>query len=366
MNVDGNRGYLRHIRQVHGNDRQLCTQCPICDSKFVFTNLKSFISHFRKHILNSSPAQEAPPSLSFNLDEININSNDDIEQQQPLFEREQHDPLDEIKKFYVQMLLKLREGHVLPGNVMKTIALSITCLIQTFSYHLLSKLNINVDNVISCNFNQDIEKIFFEISRNENSFISSCQLYFRFVKPKEIQLPMGNKAYYIPIRDVLMNLFEKHDFYECIREEKKFISQFDGQDILYHYRNAEIGRQHPVLNNKDNCLLLQLYSDDLGVVNPLMGKNATHKLTTYYFSIDDLPARHSSSLNAVYLLLLYYTKDFEDENNRRIIFRQLNQDLKSLEDDGLLLPGDITPTYFTISTLCADNLAGYFSNKILD
>ena len=63
---------------------------------------------------------------------------------------------------------------------------------------------------------------------------------------------------------------------------------------------------------------------------------------------------------------LYNRKDFEDENNRRIIFTQLNQDLRSLEDDGLTLPGDTVPTYFTISTLCADNLAGCFSNKILD
>ncbi|CAF4394288.1 unnamed protein product [Rotaria magnacalcarata] len=144
-------------------------------------------------------------------------------------------------------------------------------------------------------------------------------------------------------------------------EERKIISQFNGQDILYHYRNAEISRQRHVLNNKDNCLLLQLYSDDLGVVNPLMGKNATHKLTTFYFSIDDLPARLSSSLNSVYLVLLYYTKDFQDENNRRIIFAQLNQDLRNLEDDGLILPGDTVPTYFTISTLCTDNLAGCFS-----
>jgi hypothetical protein len=159
---------------------------------------------------------------------------------------------------------------------------------------------------------------------------------------------------------------KKKDFYEYVKEERKYISQFDGQDILYHYRNAEISRQHHVLNSKDNCLLLQLYSDDLGVVNPLMGKNATHKLTTFYFSIDDLPARHSSSLNAVYLLLLFYRKDFEDENNRRIIFGQLNQDLRSLEDDGLVLPGDTIPAYFTISTLCADNLAGCFSIKILD
>jgi hypothetical protein len=228
-------------------------------------------------------------------------------------------------------------------------------------------LNINVDNPISRNINDDIEKILFEISKNEDSFISSCDLYFNFIKPKEIQLPTGNKAYYIPIRDVLMNLFKKKDFYDCIKKEKKYISQFDGQDILYHYRNAEIGRQHFILNVKENSLLLQLYCDDIGVVNPLMGKNATHKLTTFYFSIDDLPACHNSSLNFIHLLLLFYTKDFDDENNRRILFNQLNKDLRCLEDDGLILPGDINPTYFTISTVCADNLAGslikYLSRK---
>ena len=100
--------------------------------------------------------------------------------------------------------------------------LSLSCLIQIYSYYLLSKLNINADNAISCNFNDDIEKTLFKISRNENSFISSCQLYFKFVKPmRELQLRNENKAYYIPIRDVLMNLFEKHDFYKCIKEEKK-------------------------------------------------------------------------------------------------------------------------------------------------
>ncbi|CAF1346614.1 unnamed protein product [Didymodactylos carnosus] len=257
------------------------------------------------------------------------------------------------------MLLRLREGHVLPGNVMKTVASSVSCLLQTFCDGLLSKLNLDINNIISRDHYQWIEKILFEISRNEQSFIASCQEYFTFVKPIEIHLPTGSKAYYIPIRDVLLNLFEKCDFYECIKQEKKYISHFEGQDILYHYRNAEIGRQQLILQKKDNCLLLQLYSDDLGIVNPLMGRSSTHKLTTFYFSIDDLPARHNSSLNAVHLLLLYSRKDFDDERNRRIVFAQLCQDLTSLENDGIVLSGDAHPTYFTISTLCADNLAAH-------
>ncbi|CAF3420737.1 unnamed protein product [Rotaria socialis] len=365
VSVEEAAGYMRHMRQVHGTDRLFGTVCPLCDSNFIFTNFKSFMNHFRNHDLHLSSEETPPLSLLLNCNDFTSNNYDEIEYEQheqqeqgiTLWQHENHDSLDGIKKFYLKMLLKIREGHVLPGSVMKTMALSITCLLQFFSYHLLSKLHMNIDNHISFNFNNDVEKTLFEISRNEDSFISCCQIYFKFVKPKEIRLPTGNKAYYIPLRDLLMNLFEKKDFYDSVKQEKEIISQFHEQDIIYHYRNAEIGRQHRILNRKKNCVLLQLYSDDLGVVNPLMGKNAIHKLTTFYISIDDLPACHSSSLSTVYLLLLYYRKDFDDENNRRILFAPLSQDLKSLENDGLILPGDKTPTYFTISTMCADNLA---------
>ncbi|CAF3832604.1 unnamed protein product [Rotaria sordida] len=331
------------------------------------------MNHFRNHHLGCSSQEMPPLPLLLDCNDFNLNNYGEIEieqheqkeqgeqQEQRIlsWQYENHDSLDDIKKFYLKMLLKVREGHVLPGNVMKTMALSITCLLEIFSYHLLSKLHMNIDNAISNNFNNDVEKTLFEISKSEDSFISSCQIYFTFVKPKEIILPTGNKAYYIPLCDLLMNLFEKKDFYDSIKQEKELISQFHEQDIIYHYRNAEIGRQHHILNNKKNSLLLQLYSDDLDVVNPLMGKNAVHKLTTFYFSLDDLPSRHSSSLRVVYLLLLYYKKDFEDQNNRRILFEQLGQDLRSLENDDLILPGDKTPTYFTISTLCSDNLAAH-------
>lgn len=361
--VDGINGYIRHLRQVHGNDHLFGTICPLCDTNFIFTNLRSFINHFRKHDFSCSDEERLllpllPSSNDLNLDDYD--RTDDLQQGQQVsaWQAEHHDPLEDIRKFYLKMLLKIREGHILPGNIMKTMALSITCLLQNFSYHLLTKLGVDVNNIMSYNFNYDIEKNLFDISRNEDSFISFCQLYFKFVKPKQILLPTGSKAYYIPLRDILMTLFEKKSFYDSIKQEKEVISQFHNEDIIYHYRNSEFGRQNHVLNNKNNCLLLQLYSDDLGVVNPLMGKNAVHKLTTFYFSIDDLPVRYNSSLSAVHLLLLYLKKDFDNENNRQILFEQLRKDLKSLEEDGLILPGDNNPTYFTISTLCADNLSG--------
>ncbi|CAF5160956.1 unnamed protein product, partial [Rotaria magnacalcarata] len=76
MSVNGIDGFLRHIRQVNGIDRQFGSHCSLCDSKFVFTYLKSFIHHIRKHVSYSSPDKEAPSSLLPNVDDININTND--------------------------------------------------------------------------------------------------------------------------------------------------------------------------------------------------------------------------------------------------------------------------------------------------
>jgi hypothetical protein len=120
-------------------------------------------------MLDSSFNEEAVSFLCTTHNTVNLNINDDIEKQLTVYEYEQYDQLEEIKKFYVKMLLEIREGHILPGTVMKTIALSVSSLIQTFSIHLLCKLNINLDNPISRNINNDIEKILFEILKNEES-----------------------------------------------------------------------------------------------------------------------------------------------------------------------------------------------------
>lgn len=352
----GANGFFRHIRQVHGNDRYFGTNCPLCPSSFIYTNIKSFIRHY---------VQKHPSNFDLDDDSSSIVADNDensfvglIEDKEISLLIGECDSLQEIKRSYIKMMLKLREGHILPGHVMKTLALSISGLFQSFFEIICTTLNTNVDNIKLFRVTNEIEKYFLEVSKSEESFVSFCRMYFEFIKPQEILFHTGSKAYYVPLRELLLSLFSKKDVQKCANNEKEFITQFNGQDIIYHYRNAEIGQQHNILKNTKNCYLLQLYSDDLGVVNPLMGKSATHKLTTFYFSIDDLPARKNSSLASVYLLMLCHRRDFDDSNNRQILFQQLKQDLMVLEQDGIVLPGDDFSTHFTISTVCADNLAG--------
>ena len=47
-----------------------------------------------------------------------------------------------------------------------------------------------------------------------------------------------------------------------------------------------------------------------------------------------------------------------------LLFEQSSQDIRSFENYGLILAGDKNWTYFTIYTLCADDLAGKSSFEI--
>ncbi|CAF4688377.1 unnamed protein product, partial [Rotaria magnacalcarata] len=81
----------------------------------------------RKHDFNSSGQDHSSLSLAPPFNDFNLDNHDDTDdsqqiQQASVWQSEHHGALDEIRKFYVKMLLKVREGHVLPGNIMKTMA----------------------------------------------------------------------------------------------------------------------------------------------------------------------------------------------------------------------------------------------------
>ncbi|CAF1193130.1 unnamed protein product [Didymodactylos carnosus] len=359
--VDGYEDYLRHIRICHGNDRNFCSICPACQSTFTYTNWQSFTRHVRKTHL-SKPVFESLSSTNI-FDDYHVSISNEFENQnvaQSSSSALPPDSLEEIRRLFIKMLLQVREGHILPGVVMNTVSSSCTSLLHSFMDGLLPELAMSTNDERAISHLQQVQRILCDVSRNEQTFISACEHYFGLVKPIELRLPTESKAYYVPITKVLQLLFGKDDFHEAVKMEKEKIEVFRRTDILYHYRCGELAKRHPVLSNKDkNCILIQLYVDDLGVVNPLMGRSSVHKLTAVYFSIDDLPRQHNSSLSVVHLVLLCLTKDIEEERNRHQLFSKLASDLNILENDGLTLSSDSTVTYFTLSTMCADNLAAH-------
>jgi hypothetical protein len=118
MDIHGTNAYLRHIRKVHENDDRYGMTCPLCDSKFIYTDVKSVIHHLRKHTYRAL-------------------------------------------------------------HVTKTIAMSMSGLLQMFSNCLSSKLNISANNILWYSLNDDIQRHLFSITRNQESLCSLLSTLFQ-------------------------------------------------------------------------------------------------------------------------------------------------------------------------------------------
>ncbi|CAF4219909.1 unnamed protein product, partial [Rotaria magnacalcarata] len=68
------------------------------------------------------------------------------------------------------------------------------------------------------------------------------------------------------------------------------------------YRDGTEAKDNSLLKLNPNVFLIQFYSDGIGVTNPIGPKKDEHKLTLYYFVLEDLPDVVRSMLHQLVLL----------------------------------------------------------------
>ncbi|CAF1375448.1 unnamed protein product [Adineta steineri] len=145
--------------------------------------------------------------------------------------------------------------------------------------------------------------------------------YTHFVNDK------NNCGYYVPIERSIQNLLNKPDVINyLINNVNNNISQTKNDpDLMLTYRDGTAAKDNPSLKLHPNSFLIQLYSDGIGITNLLSPKKDKHKLTLYYFLLEDLP-------------------DF---------------DLNHLQTTGLVVQTFNGQLHFAFSLFAADNLASH-------
>ncbi|CAF4055395.1 unnamed protein product [Rotaria magnacalcarata] len=232
---------------------------------------------------------------------------------------------DKLAQFYTRFLLELREYHLLPQNVVQSISSKFCSLFDIIMKLVKTKASSSFISII------DMEAVFTHVSfiinsvsKSEYNFLKQCQNDFDYQPPTEIKLTTNEElAYYIPLnRSVKSNL----------------------------------SRQ-----TNSNSLLLKLYTDGIGITNPIGAKKDSHKFTCFYYLLDDLPDIVRSQVNSIGLHCICYTKHLNNDNNRSILMNILVEDLNKLQTEGITIPCLSSRIYFVFSTLSGDNLA---SNEI--
>ena len=140
-------------------------------------------------------------------------------------------------------------------------------------------------------------------------------------------------------------------------------SEMPSEDgVSRSYLDGSRAKTHPLLLRFPKIIRLQIYWDDIEVVNPLGSKTSIHKIAAFYFSIQNIPPVESSQLSSVYLLALAYSEDMKQPGTFEKILAPFLYELRKLESErGVTVEVNGEPYCLraTLTVLCADTLAAH-------
>ncbi|KYN14640.1 hypothetical protein ALC57_13147 [Trachymyrmex cornetzi] len=182
---------------------------------------------------------------------------------------------------------------------------------QDFMKKKIRKLILN-NNVLHDDVSKDILQVFefdnpFEGMRTLNQQIDALKKHYRYIEP--IEIPLGYRldntldsetATYIPkmvmkicqyvsIIDSLKLVLSNEDVRQAILSERKS----NDDNLLTSFLDGQHATIHPF---HKHALRIQLFYDELEIVNPLGSKTGIHKLGTFYYTIQNLPPHINSEL----------------------------------------------------------------------
>jgi hypothetical protein len=278
--------------------------------------------------------------------------------------------------------LKLECQHLIPSSTVQDIKDE---MLGTYKLGL-SALSHKLMNSL-CNDHsmspEDAKKVISDIQRNDSCILTSSfdtalrtnhvrkQTYkemFNYVEPAQILL--GNNdagkekfAFYIPILESLRALFKNGSViqeYEMAKQSEMNISQLDTENsrCLYDIQCGYSFKENDLFSSNSGALRLILYQDAFEVCNPLGSAKKVHKMLAVYATLGNFRPHVRYNSKHIILVLLCKEQDFKFFG-QEIVFRDLINDVKTLECDGIDLFNNGQAVKGTISFIAGDNLGSH-------
>ncbi len=393
-----------HINLVHGDNPSFKLRCELtsaCGS--IYRTLSSYKSHIykyhrelisklldKKHI--SSPSNDksnngfTSPSNGGDVFEYEGTDDNNDENFQltneydeemdidyPIFTETilEHDeePFDmrKFRKYYTGFLLELREQHLLSQNIITSITTNFSLLFNIV-LKIIKSAGSDADSAIAAVVPMmKIEEVINQIIRTieatakyEYQFIKSCKEFFQYQEPRKVQSNESEDfGYIIPIRKSIQTFLSKPDVINLLIENRNetILTTTKDKDLLLSYRNGTAAAANKSLQTNIDSWLLQLYSDDVGITNPIGPKKDEKKLSLFYYILDDLPPIIRSLLNSIGLIGICLSKSLTNPSFNRLYFEAMTNDLNELQTKGITLSTFSGRLYFAFDLMAADNLS---------
>jgi hypothetical protein len=437
---------FRHIGLFHQNDRSFQLSCNLhqsCGSSYkTYSAYKSHIYRHHSDFLQASTAtslhtdfpllhdilapliDELDPNV---LDEIVDDGEEPMPQSTATFVDGNDVSMRDIEYTYVRFLLQLREEFLLPQKIIQSISSNIVTLFErvhglleqksvssalptTTTLTDLTDQRVVKTDVLAATI-REVSQTIEATTRNEYQFLKSCEQMLDYRPPRELVLSgSGDKVeygYIIPIAETLTSVLRSQELFSLLLDNVVHQQQatINDNDLMFSIRDGNLGARID-----DDSLLLQLYTDDIGLTNPIGPKKDSYKMTMVYFLLEDMPDKYRSQLQSIHLLgicrsnalkvydraasyrlkssifseTIFFGKTgglkgtfgvgkvlnpfdstfvkldnrfSKDVNNAKRFFQAIVTDINILQEQGLIING--VHVKFSISTVAADNLAAH-------
>ncbi|XP_034255353.1 uncharacterized protein LOC117653657 [Thrips palmi] len=169
------------------------------------------------------------------------------------------------------------------------------------------------------------------------------------------------KGKYVPVKSILEKLFCLPDVYFKVKAYVEYLEKEFESGIISNFMQGKLWKMKIAKFHGTDDLVLPifLYFDDFEVGNPIGPHSGLYKLGAVYFSLPCLPPEFQSSIENVFLSLLFHASDRAiPEDGNFYVFQEFIDDLNILESQGITIPvdGQMVKIHFIASLLLADNL----------
>ena len=377
--------YLSHLELCHQHSPDFIINCGLDNCRKNYKSVASLRNHYyrchKELIINQSQGNQTLDNVNDYNPPASYDSDSD-QADAPDYKAGEHvvlsidDLTKDLKSHVVDFILKLQEKHVLPKVVQETVVNDIRCLFKTFISNYSGLIKFHLDKAGFCIEsdsdleyllqNEDLFEAALDCVSTEYKLESYCKDSLGLVKPVEHILGHnGTKAesfQYVPILDVLKQVLEKNDVWECFQRYNNRIATVAERpdSVLEDYTDGSIFKEHRLFQGDPHLIRIHLYTDEFEVVNPLGSKKLLHKVCAFYFSIGNLEPKYRSHLRHIHLAILARYKLVQKYTYSDIL-KPLIEDLKKLQTTGLsvTVDGHVNQLYGGLATISSDNLSAH-------
>jgi len=362
-----------------------------------FSSLNSFKKHLKQHNFYNNVIPVVPVDHVLNIsasaienyefNAIQNESNTSIDEDQPrssntidrsLSETTLKDVKETVEAFALSLSCKWYGELGIPRNKVQDILDDVQCFMQS----CLSILKLNIDKNVSFTNDSDKQYICSLFSALSDPFIKIKTEHLRLKMLEDIGVlvrPIKNvigykmddklnhgrmvleskeiQTYSIPLRIVFKKIFEHSNFFHLSVSHLENLLSSTNNSIISNFVQSNIWKVK-ILKNPNKLLFpLFLYYDDFEVNDPLGSHAGSQKLGAVYISIPCLPSEIISSLENIFLALLFKTDDKKSFGNFET-FKNLIAELNFLETDGITVNIKNTEhqVFFSLGLILGDNL----------